>query len=118
MMEDGVQCGSQKRIFRMTTGPVFVSTDCVLYILKPQYEYQGCSANVGDSNDLQKSVNGHTNRIILMEKMIFIDFQKWYPDDGKWSSMWLPKKDFQNDNGTSFCLHRLRSIHFRTITCI
>ena len=63
----------------MAVGPLFVSVDCVLCILKPQYAYEKCSPDVGDSSGTKNSDNRHANQNIRKEKAIFIDFQKMVP---------------------------------------
>ena len=76
MMENGIQCGSQKRIFRMATNPVFLSIDHVLYILKPKDAYEKCSPDLGDSNEVTIRNKKVVNKILCKEKVNFIKIQK------------------------------------------
>ena len=48
----------------------------------------------------------------------FLEILFWEPRDGKWSSIWLSKKDFQKGHEDTFSRRRGRSIHCKTIICI
>ena len=63
----------------MAVGPLFVSVDCVLCILKPQYAYEKCSPDAGDSSDIKNSDTRRANQNICKEKAIFNDFHKMIP---------------------------------------